>query len=115
MSAENQELPIEVDVHHVKALQDAGEQFLFIDCREKDEYETARISGATLIPMSEMQDRSEELAKHRDEHIIVHCHHGGRSMRVTQWLKGQDFAKVQNMAGGIDAWSQEIDDSVPRY
>lgn len=115
MSAESQSFPIEVDVQHVKSLQDSGAEFLFIDCREEDEYATAKIPGTTLIPMSQMQDRVEELEKHKDQHIIVHCHHGGRSMRVTQWLRGQEFSKVQNMAGGIDAWSQQIDESVPRY
>ncbi len=115
MSAGNQDLPIEVDVQHVKALQDSGAEFLFLDCRESSEYETAHIAGTTLIPMSEMQDRVEELAQHQDQHIIVHCHHGGRSMRVTQWLLGQNFSKVQNMAGGIDTWSLQIDNSVPRY
>ncbi|MBT5017518.1 rhodanese-like domain-containing protein [Planctomicrobium sp.] len=115
MSTESQNFPIEVDVHHVKSLQDSGAEFLFIDCREEDEYETAKIPGTTLIPMSQMQDRVEELKEHQDQHTIVHCHHGGRSMRVTQWLRGQEFTKVQNMAGGIDVWSQEIDESVPRY
>lgn len=115
MTAENQNFPIEVDVNHVKSLQDSGAEFLFLDCREPNEYETASIPGTTLIPMSEMQDRVEELKEHQEKHIIVHCHHGGRSMRVTQWLRGQDFSKVQNMAGGIDAWSLQIDESVPRY
>lgn len=115
MSAENQQVPIEVNVQQVKSLLDEGQEFVFIDCREPAEYETAKIEGTSLIPMSEMQDRIAELEELKEKHIVVHCHHGGRSMRVTQWLRGQDFQQVQNMAGGIDAWSQEIDDSVPRY
>jgi rhodanese-related sulfurtransferase len=93
----------------------AGEKFLLLDCREKDEFETARIDGSVLIPMSELQGRVAELESQREEHIVVHCHHGGRSLRVTHWLRNQGFAKVQNMAGGIDQWSQEIDPDVPRY
>lgn len=115
MASPDAPLPIEVDVHHVKALLDANHNFLFIDCREEDEYETARIEGATLIPMSQLQERIGELEEHRERHIIVHCHHGGRSMRVTQWLRQQDFCSVQNMAGGIEDWSQKIDSSIPRY
>jgi rhodanese-related sulfurtransferase len=46
---------------------------------------------------------------------VVHCHHGGRSLRVAHWLREQGFANAQSMAGGIDRWSQEIDPSVPRY
>jgi rhodanese-related sulfurtransferase len=46
---------------------------------------------------------------------VVHCHHGGRSLRVTQWLRNQGFAKVSSLSGGIDEWSLKIDSSVPRY
>jgi rhodanese-related sulfurtransferase len=55
------------------------------------------------------------LAAHRDRRIVVHCHHGGRSLRVANWLRGQGFEQAQSMAGGIDAWSTEIDPAVPRY
>ncbi len=115
MLADQEKLPLEVDVHHVKSLLDAGTEFLFIDCREPDEHETTRIEGTTLFPLSQMQERIAEIEQHRETHIIVHCHHGGRSMRVTQWLIKQEFLQVQNMAGGIDDWSLNIDDSVPRY
>lgn len=115
MSSENQNLPLEVNVLQVKSLQDSGAEFLFLDCREPDEFETAHIIGTKLIPMSEFQDRLEELQPFQNKHIIVHCHHGGRSLSVTRWLLSQNFSKVQNMAGGIDAWSQQIDESIARY
>ena len=108
-------LPLEVTVQQVQALRNSEADFLLLDCRERDEFETARIDGALLVPMSEIGQRVEELSPHRDRHIVVHCHHGGRSMRVTQWLLQQGFPQVQNMAGGIDAWSLEIDSAVPRY
>ncbi|WP_397568382.1 rhodanese-like domain-containing protein [Schlesneria sp. T3-172] len=107
--------PLEVDCQHVKARLDAQQPFLFLDCRERDEYETAHIESTTLIPMSELAQRVGELEIHRDSPIIVHCHHGGRSMRVTNWLRQQGFSQVSNMAGGIDEWSQTIDPSIPRY
>ena len=109
------EIPLEVDVQTVKQLRDAGEDFLLLDCREPDEFQLARIEGATLIPMNQIPARLNELADRRDKRMIVHCHHGGRSMRVTEWLREQGFGQVQNMAGGIDAWSQQIDGKVPRY
>ena len=62
-----------------------------------------------------LRERIDELEAHRDGRIVVHCHHGGRSMQVTQALRSMGFEQTQNMAGGIDAWSQLIDDSVPRY
>ncbi len=109
------ELPIETDVATVAALQNSGDDFLLLDVREPSEYETAKIEGSVLIPMGEILDRLDELQSHQDRLIVVHCHHGGRSMRVTEALRNRGFAKVQNMAGGIDQWSLEIDAAVPRY
>jgi rhodanese-related sulfurtransferase len=107
--------PLEMDCRSVKAWRDQGKTFLFLDCREPSERVTACIDGTTLIPMSELGSRVGELESHRNEAIVVHCHHGGRSMRVTNWLRQQGFVHVTNMAGGIDEWSQQIDPSVPRY
>jgi rhodanese-related sulfurtransferase len=108
-------LPLETDVQTLSELRAAGADFLLLDVREVPEFETCRIEGATLIPMSELGERLAELEPHRSQHIVVHCHHGGRSMRVTQYLRDQGFAQAQNLAGGIDAWSIHIDPEVPRY
>lgn len=107
--------PLEVDCKTVKQKLDAKESFLFLDCREAHEHATASIPGTVLIPMSELVDRVGELEPHKNSEIVVHCHHGGRSLRVTNWLRQQGFADAVNMAGGIDEWSQVIDPSVPRY
>ncbi len=109
------ELPINIDVASVKQMLDANENFLLLDVREPSEYATASIAGSTLIPMREFAVRVEEIEDRKNSRIVVHCHHGGRSLRVTEWLRSQGFTQVQNMAGGIDAWSQQIDPSVPRY
>jgi rhodanese-related sulfurtransferase len=94
---------------------DRGERFVLLDCREPAEVATARIAGSTHIPMRDIPGRIGELEANRQGRIVVHCHHGGRSLRVTQFLRQQGFASVQNMTGGIDTWSQQIDPSVPRY
>jgi rhodanese-related sulfurtransferase len=107
--------PLEVNCQTVKSKLDAGGNLLLIDCREQDEYATAHIAGATLLPMSELAQRVAELEPHKNDEIVIHCHHGGRSLRVTNWLRQQGFANVSSMAGGIDEWSQVIDPSVPRY
>ena len=65
--------------------------------------------------MGQIMQRINELEDHKDNHIIVHCHHGGRSMQVTQALKSQGFTKCQNLAGGIDDWSVKIDSEIARY
>jgi rhodanese-related sulfurtransferase len=106
---------LELTVQQVRALREAESDFLLLDCREREEFETARIEGSLLIPMNEIPERIKELEPHRERAIVVHCHHGGRSMQVTQWLRQQGFSQTQNMAGGIDAWSLEIDGSVARY
>ncbi len=109
-------LPFDIGVHAVKDLLAAGDAgFLLLDCREPSENATAQIAGAKLIPMKTISERLSDLEPFRGGRIVVHCHHGGRSARVATWLRQQGFANVQNMTGGIDAWSLEIDPAVPRY
>ena len=110
-----EQVPIEIDVESVKTLLDAKADLLLLDCRQDDEYAMVHIDGATHIPMGSIPERVGELAAHKDRPIVVHCHHGGRSLRVTNWLRSQGFSNVRNMTGGIDAWSLQIDNSKPRY
>ena len=110
-----QKVPLEIDCQAVKAKRDAGDSFLFLDCREAAEYDTVKIDGAVLLPMSEITERIGELEEHRNAEIIVHCHHGGRSLRVANWLRQQGFAAAQSMAGGIDVWAVEIEPGMARY
>ncbi len=109
------ELALEIECEVVRARLDASDGLVLIDCREPDEHATARIAGARLIPMSQLEVLAGELQHLRETEIAVHCHHGVRSLRVVHWLREQGFAKAQSMAGGIDRWSQAIDPSVPRY
>jgi rhodanese-related sulfurtransferase len=108
-------LPIDIDVRSVQQMLDQGEEFVLLDCREPSEVATARIAGSLHIPMRDIPARLAEIEAHKAGRVVVHCHHGGRSMRVTNFLRQQGFQQAQNMAGGIDAWSQEIDPAVPRY
>ncbi|MFN0199373.1 MAG: rhodanese-like domain-containing protein [Planctomycetaceae bacterium] len=105
----------EIDCRTVHRRQANGENFLLLDCRERDEHATASIKGAVLVPMSEIETRLSELESYRRGEIIVHCHHGGRSLKVARGLAAQGFANVKSMAGGIDQWSTDIDQSIPRY
>ncbi len=110
-----EEYPIEIDVHATQSLFGGGEDFLLLDCREQHENDHCRIEGSMLIPMNETPSRVEELEEYRDKRIVVHCHHGVRSLSVAQWLRNNGFPRVQSMAGGIDAWSLEINSDVARY
>lgn len=109
--------PIEISCQAVQAKRQAGDDFLLLDCREPDEYQIARIDGSRLLPMSEIEERWRELREGAggEQEIVVHCHHGGRSLHVAQWLRLRGFPRTQSMAGGIDQWSAEIDPAVPRY
>jgi len=109
------DLPLEIDVHAVQALRAADAAFLLLDCREPDEHAIASMPGSVLVPMAEIPERLAELERHRDGRIVVHCHHGGRSLRVAHWLRARGFAQAQSMAGGIEAWALEIDAGTPRY
>ena len=104
----------EISVGDLKALQDGAQEITVLDVREPWEYEAARIAGSTHVPMGEIPARfNQELDP--EDHIVVVCHHGVRSMNVTAWLRQQGFEKVQSLRGGIDRWSREIDPSVPLY
>jgi rhodanese-related sulfurtransferase len=104
----------EITPEEVKYKLDQGEQFLLLDVREPWEFETAHINGAKLIPMGDVPARAHHELDPED-HIVVICHHGVRSMNVTAWLRQQGFEKAQSMRGGIDAWSRRMDKKVPVY
>lgn len=105
----------EVTPRQVKALRDAGEDLLLIDCRTPREYEAARIEGATLIPLHETPRRLAELEPYRQRKIIIHCHHGMRSLQMAAFLRRAGFRDVHSMAGGIDLWALDVDSQVGRY
>lgn len=106
--------PIEVTCTELKQRRDADEPLLLLDCREPHEHQIARLSGALLVPMGTVPSRLEELAA-EPRPIVVYCHHGMRSLQVAQWLRQQGVEGVQSLAGGIDAWAEQIDPTTPRY
>jgi rhodanese-related sulfurtransferase len=107
-------MEFEISAGQLKALQKTGEPFLLLDVREPWEFDTAKIEGAKNIPMGDIPTRAnQELDP--DAYIIVVCHHGVRSLTVTNWLRQQGFEKVQSMRGGIDGWARTVDPRVPLY
>jgi rhodanese-related sulfurtransferase len=104
----------EIEVNELKSKLDAGAPLTMLDVREPWEYATAHVEGSKHIPMGDMPARaSQELDL--EAHIVVICHHGVRSLRVTHWLRQQGFEKSQSLRGGIDEWSRVIDAKVPVY
>jgi rhodanese-related sulfurtransferase len=106
-------MDFEIMPGEVQALRERGEDFLLLDVREAWEVQTAQIAGSTHIPMGDIPMHVPELDA--DQHIVVVCHHGVRSLNVTHWLRQQGFENVQSMRGGIDLWSKTIDPKVPVY
>ena len=93
----------------------AHEEFLLLDVRRDDEFAQSSIEGATLVPLDQLDARIEELASWKARKIVVHCHHGGRSETACRKLLEHGFLNVENLEGGIDAWSLTVDATVPRY
>jgi rhodanese-related sulfurtransferase len=106
-------LPIEVTPREVSARLDRGDKFLFVDVREKWEYDTAHIEGSVLIPLGEIPAHLPHLTVEGE--IVFFCHHGVRSMDAAAWLRAEGVPGARSMAGGIDRWTTEVDPLVPRY
>ena len=106
-------MDFEISVGQVNALKKRGETFTLLDVREPWEYEKSRIEGSKHIPMGEVPTRVQQMDP--EEHIIVVCHHGMRSLSVTNWLRQQGYENVQSMRGGIDGWARTVDPKVPIY
>jgi adenylyltransferase/sulfurtransferase len=97
----------------LKSRLDRGDQLVLLDVREQWEFDTAKLNGSTLIPLATLPHSLGNLK--RDAEIIAICHHGMRSADATNFLLQQGFSNVKNLVGGIDAWSAQVDHSVPRY
>jgi len=102
----------EITPLELKKKLDAGENVLILDVRESNEYAAVNISG-TLIPLGQLPQRYSELDPAQE--IVVHCHHGGRSMRAVQFLQQKGFTNVKNLTGGIDRWAVEVNTELKRY
>lgn len=104
----NQMTPVEL-----KQKLDNQAALFLLDVREPIEFRFAKIDGSVLIPLNEISERLDELDK--AHHIVVICHHGMRSLQAAGFLVHNGFEQVSNLVGGIDAWSLQCDNKVPRY
>ena len=104
----------QVSVETLKAKLDSGDEFLLLDVREPHEYQIAQIGG-TLIPLGSVGQRLAEIAEYKDKEVLVHCRSGARSQKAALELKAAGFTNVSNVAGGILAWADRIDNTVAKY
>jgi adenylyltransferase/sulfurtransferase len=103
----------EIEPAAVKAMLEHGDHFVLLDVREPHEYLICNIPGAKLIPLGELPKRVNELDTAVE--IVAHCKSGVRSAKAVDFLKQAGFRKVKNMTGGIQAWSDKVDPTVPKY
>ena len=102
----------DMTVEEFKQRRDRGDDLFLLDVREPHEYQICNIGGY-LIPLNDLPKRVNELDSSRE--IVVHCKMGGRSAKAVDFLRQSGFTKVHNLAGGINAWSEKVDPSVPKY
>jgi rhodanese-related sulfurtransferase len=103
----------DIGPQELKRRLDAGETLTVLDVREPWEIKLASLPGTLNIPLNEVPARLGELDPHAE--LIVMCHAGGRSRRAAEFLSARGFTQVANLAGGIDAWSRDIDPDLPTY
>jgi adenylyltransferase/sulfurtransferase len=103
----------EISASELTAKLDRADKFTLIDVREPHEFQICRIPGSTLIPLGELPKRLSELDPSAE--YVMHCKMGGRSAKAVDLLKQSGFKRVINMAGGIIAWSDKVDPTVPKY
>lgn len=108
-------MPKQITPGDLSARMGAGEKFLLVDVRQPEEHALAKINGGILIPLPELMGRVGEVEPHDDVRIVVYCHHGVRSVTGAAILERAGHGDVLSLAGGIDAWSCQVDPTVPRY
>ncbi len=103
----------DISVHALAEMRNTDAAHTILDIRRPDELAVCMIPGSVTIPMQQVMDEFELLSRERK--LILVCHHGMRSGLVTEFLRNNGFDNVWNLAGGIDAWSEQIDPAMPRY
>jgi len=103
----------EITATELKKMVDRRKAFVLIDVREPDEYQICRIPGSKLMPLGDVLKRMHEL--NSAEEIVVYCRSGVRSARAVEWLMKAGFRRVHNLKGGVLAWAEQVDPSVPKY
>ena len=107
-------MDFEISAGQVKSMIKHGRKFTLLDVREPWEFAKASLEGSKNIPMGDVPSRAHQELDPEDYFVVV-CHHGLRSLNVTNWLRQQGFEKVQSMRGGIDGWARTVDPKIPLY
>lgn len=105
----------EISPRQLSQMREENAALTLIDCREAEEWNFNRIEGAMHFPLSRMPAIAAHLVALAGPEMIVYCHHGIRSLHLTRWLRAHGVSNVFSLAGGISAWSRDIDFTIPEY
>lgn len=105
----------QIRVKELAEMMRIGQPIWLLDVRREWEHATAALPNSVLIPLDELPSRLDEIDPPEGATVVVYCHHGIRSLSGAAILQGVGIEPVVSLAGGIDAWSEEIDTSVPKY
>jgi adenylyltransferase/sulfurtransferase len=108
-------MSIEISVRKLAHDLENGHALQLIDVRQPWEHDVAHLPGSVLIPLAELAQRIAEVPADPLIPVVLYCHHGVRSLSAVSYLQRHGYAHVRSLAGGIDAWSREVDPTVPRY
>jgi rhodanese-related sulfurtransferase len=108
-------VPREITVDELSRRLERGEKPLLLDVRQPWEHDLSRLPDSVLVPLPELAARAPEIRPVAGQQVVCYCHHGIRSLHAAEFLARAGLSDVVSLAGGIDAWSLQIDPSVPRY
>lgn len=108
-------MPQEINARELAKQMENGQAVRLIDVRQPWEHQLAKLPDSLLIPLNDLPNRAAEIAMDPMSLLVVYCHHGVRSLSAAAYLDRIGYHNVRSLAGGIDAWSCEVDPAVPRY
>ncbi len=108
-------MPINLSVREFELWRQQGKPMLLVDVRTPEEHAIAKLPDSFLVPLQELASDIDKIQPPQDADLVIYCHHGVRSWHAAMYLEQAGFERVHSLAGGIDAYSQSVDPSVPRY
>jgi rhodanese-related sulfurtransferase len=108
-------MPVSLPPQELAARLRAGEQVYLLDVRQPPEHEYAALPNSHLVPLDELPQRWQEIRPAPGAALVAYCHHGVRSWHAAQVLESAGLGPVFSLSGGLDAWSRDVDPTVPRY
>ncbi len=108
-------MPVNLNVSEFEQRRLSGRSIYLVDVRTPEEHAIAKLPDSLLVPISELASDIDRIQPPKESDLVIYCHHGVRSWHAAVYLEQSGFERVHSLSGGIDAYSQAIDPSIPRY